>query len=117
MTEFRRARGEAYNRLREEFDALRVEDKAVFLLESTFSALVNGIESFGRVVGEELDRMFRQADEAAAEAHDVDVDPGTPAPNVTPEDPASVGGAPPESDIPGPRTKRKNAEPEDGEGL
>ena len=114
MNESGKARGEAYNRLRQEFDSLAVEDKATFLLESTMTTLVRGIEDFGRMVGEEVERFFRRAEEAAAEAEE-EAEAGTPAPNVTPDRPeASAGPMPPESDIPGPRSKKSGSSPADG---
>jgi hypothetical protein len=91
MNESGTGRSEAYSRLRNEFDTLAIEDKAIFLLESTLSTLVRGIEAFGHMVGEELDKAFRRADEAAAEE---EFTAGT-TPPVTPE--------PPADDIPGPR--------------
>lgn len=117
MNEYRKTRSEQYNRLRDDFDTLAVEDKALFLLEATVSTLVRGIESFGKALGDELEHVFRRAEQAAAEAEAeaeaeaaAEAEAGTPAPNVTPEPtkPATDPTAPPD-DIPGPRSKRRGS--------
>lgn len=112
MNESGNPRSEKYSRLREDFDALRIEDKAIFLLESTMTTLVRGIEAFGTALGRELEGLFRRADEAVAEAEAEAAaeaaEAGTPAPNVTPEPPpAATGPTPPDTDIPGPRTSKR----------
>lgn len=110
MNESGNPRSEKYSRLREDFDALRIEDKAIFLLESTMTTLVRGIEAFGTALGRELEGLFRRADEAVAEAEAAAeaAEAGTPAPNVTPEPPpAATGPTPPDTDIPGPRTSKR----------
>src|SRR5690606_25582333 len=94
------AEREAYNRLRPEFDELAIEDKPIFLLEATVTTLMRGIESFGRMVGDELERIMRRAEAEAARADDVEPE-GTPAANVTPEGAATTP-TPPDTDIPGP---------------
>ena len=120
MNESGNARSEAYNRLRQEFDSLAVEDKAIFLLESTMTTMVRGIESFGRMIGDELERILNRAEEAAAEAEAeaeaeaaAEAAAGAPAPNVTPEAPGAAGPVPPENDIPGPRSPKKGPSPRD----
>lgn len=53
---------EQYREARRRFDDLRIEDKAVFLLESTVSTLARGIEEFSRAVGDSLEKAFEEAE-------------------------------------------------------
>lgn len=57
MTE-QQARSTQYERARREFDSLQIEDKAIFLVESTVTTVARGIEEVGRVIADELDALF-----------------------------------------------------------
>ncbi|HEX7070025.1 MAG TPA: hypothetical protein VF190_04440 [Rhodothermales bacterium] len=59
---------EQFDKARREFDQLRAEDKAIFLLEATVSTIARGVEQFGQVVVDEIDRAFRKKREAEAES-------------------------------------------------
>lgn len=48
-----------YRQAREAFDGLKMEDRAVFLLEATFSTVARGVEEAGRALADELDQVFR----------------------------------------------------------
>ena len=52
------AHSKQYRQAREAFDDLKIEDRAVFLLEATVSTVARGIEDAGRALANELDRMF-----------------------------------------------------------
>ena len=52
---------EQYDKARSEFDQLKPEDKAVFLVEAVVSTMARGVEQFGRVVVDELDRIFKKS--------------------------------------------------------
>ena len=52
------AHSKQYRQAREAFDGLKIEDRAVFLLEATVSTVARGVEEAGRVLANELDRMF-----------------------------------------------------------
>lgn len=56
---------ERYHETRRQFDELRLEDKAVFLLEATVSTLGRGLEQAGRVLGDALENAFNEAERAA----------------------------------------------------
>lgn len=58
---------EQFDKTRREFDQLRTEEKAVFLVEAAATTLARGVEQFGRVVVEEIDRLFDKQREAAGE--------------------------------------------------
>lgn len=76
---------EQFDKARNEFDQLRPEDKAVFLVEAVVSTVARGVEEFGRVVANEIDRIFSKTSsdthppspEAAANGND-------PAPQTPP---------------------------------
>jgi hypothetical protein len=60
---------EQFDKARREFDQLRAEDKAVFLLEATVSTIARGVEQFGQAVVDEIDRAFKKKREAEAQSH------------------------------------------------
>lgn len=55
---------EAYERARDAFDDMKIEDRAVFLIEATVSTIARGIDQAGRAVADELDRLFRMRPES-----------------------------------------------------
>lgn len=59
MPESTHARGERYERARSEFDHLRIEDKAIFLLEATVSTMARALEDAGHALADEIDSWFR----------------------------------------------------------
>ena len=61
MSTDRHARRAAYDRTRRQFDDLRLEDKAIFLVEATASTFACGLEEAGRAVAGGLDDLFRGA--------------------------------------------------------
>ncbi len=64
MAEPHASRREHVNRVREAFERLAVEDRALFLIEATASTLALGVEQAGRALAEELGRWFGGAHEA-----------------------------------------------------
>ncbi len=58
---------EEYERARSAFDDLKLEDRAVFLIEATVSTIARGVDKVGRVLADELDRLFRTRPGAAEE--------------------------------------------------
>jgi hypothetical protein len=56
---------ERFYETRRQFDELRLEDKAVFLLEATVSTLGRGLEQAGRALGDALENAFREAERQA----------------------------------------------------
>lgn len=60
MTKRQQSDREAYERTRRDFDEMRLEDKAIFLVEATASTLARGIEEASRAVADELDDLFRR---------------------------------------------------------
>ena len=67
MAEHQKESKEQYHRAREEFDGLKIEDKAVFLVESAVTMLTQGIQSVGKVFSSEIDKMFESEGEEEAE--------------------------------------------------
>lgn len=55
---------EQFDKTRHEFEQLRTEEKAVFLVEAVASTLARGVEQVGKVVVEEIDRVFKKRQEA-----------------------------------------------------
>ena len=68
MSEHESQRSEQYKRVRDDFEELPFEEKASFLLEAVFATVTRGIERAGKVVSEELETVFKQAQEAAERA-------------------------------------------------
>lgn len=59
---------EQFEKTRQEFEQLRTEDKAVFLVEAVVSTLARGVEQFGQAVADELNRAFKKREEDSAGA-------------------------------------------------
>lgn len=78
MTTRDKENSEQYQEARKHFDELHIEDKAVFLLESTVTTLARGIETLGRSIGETLERTFDEAERRARRSAD-DAGQETPA--------------------------------------
>ena len=51
-----------YSKAREEFDRLKIEEKAIFLVESAFSMLAQGIEAVGNLFSEQIDKVYKSAE-------------------------------------------------------
>lgn len=51
-------RKQQYSQARDAFDDLRVEDKALFLVEAAVSTIARGLEEAGRIIGKSLDDVF-----------------------------------------------------------
>lgn len=83
MSTTEKERDPRYQHVRDAFDELKIEDKAVFLLEAGVTTLVRGIEQFTRFVASEVDKAFSQPPAADEPIHP-EGDGGRPAPNVTP---------------------------------
>ncbi len=62
MTEQKGQHSEQYREARRQFDDMRLEDKAVFLLESTVSTLARGLEEVSKVVADSLEKTFEAAE-------------------------------------------------------
>lgn len=58
---------EQYRQARDEFDSLNIEEKAIFLVESTFSMLAHGIEAFGAVFSEQINKVYQEEGEEEEE--------------------------------------------------
>lgn len=56
-----RSRSAAYEAARAEFDRLRVEEKALFLVEAAFVTVGRGLEAAGETLAKEMDGLFRTA--------------------------------------------------------
>ena len=56
-----------YTKAREEFDGLKIEEKAIFLVESTFSMLAHGIEAVGNVFSEQVEKVYETVEEEVEE--------------------------------------------------
>ena len=65
MSEQEKKRSKKYNRVREKFDELPLEEKATFLIEAVFTTLTKGIEQAGKAFSDELNTLFEQARERA----------------------------------------------------
>ena len=70
------AHSKQYRQAREAFDHLKIEDRAVFLLEATVSTVARGVEDAGRVLANELDRMFDAFRQQGPEASRSATSPG-----------------------------------------
>lgn len=57
-----------YRSLRDEFDNLQLEEKAVFLIESGLSLFIHGIESLTHFVRDEVNKMTEDDKEPEKEA-------------------------------------------------
>ncbi|NNE48304.1 MAG: hypothetical protein HKN37_16755 [Rhodothermales bacterium] len=65
MSDKEKKRSKKYNRTREKFDELPLEEKATFLVEAVFTTLTKGIEQAGKAFSDELNSLFDQARERA----------------------------------------------------
>ena len=65
MSDQEEKRSKKYNRVREKFDELPLEEKATVLVEAMFTTLTRGIEQAGKAFSEELNSLFDQARERA----------------------------------------------------
>lgn len=54
-----------YDRARQRFEDLEVEERARFLLEASVSTLAQGLEQAGRALSDSLDEVFHGADRAS----------------------------------------------------
>ncbi len=75
---------EEYQRARSAFDSLRVEDKAVFVLEAAVTTLARGIESAGAALADVVQQAFREAERktAAEEGSPIAPEPPMPPPDA-----------------------------------
>ncbi len=64
MAEKAKNNREQYRQARDEFDSLNIEEKAIFLVESTFSMLAHGIEAVGTVFSEQINKVYQDEEEA-----------------------------------------------------
>lgn len=64
MSEQNKESNEQYRKVRDEFDALKIEEKAIFMVESAFAMLAHGIESIGNVFSEQVNKVCEDEDEA-----------------------------------------------------
>ena len=69
MTDQQDPRHEQYDRVRDAFEDLKIEDKTAFLIKETVNTIVQGVETAARTIIEEFDSMFggEPAEEAATE--------------------------------------------------
>ena len=71
MTDQQDPRHEQYDRVRDAFDDLKIEDKTAFLIKETVNTIVQGVEEAARTIIGEFDSMFGgEPAEEAAEAAD-----------------------------------------------
>ena len=54
-------RQEQYNRARDAFEDLKMEDKTVFLLKETVNTIFEGVETCARSISDEFGAMFGEA--------------------------------------------------------
>jgi len=50
-----------YDQTRRDFESMKLEEQATFLVEATVSTLARGIEEAGHALAEGLDDVFKQA--------------------------------------------------------
>ena len=72
MTDQQDPRHEQYDRARDAFDDLAIEDKTVFLIKETVNTIVQGVEDAARSILDEFDSMFGEApaEDAKTETED-----------------------------------------------
>lgn len=85
MTEQEGQHSEQYREARRRFDDLKMEDKAVFLLESTVSTLARGIEEFSRAVADSLEKTFEEAERRREKQQQKEEEPRPAPPSGGPE--------------------------------
>ena len=66
MSEQNKETNEQYRKVRDEFDALEIEQKAIFMVESAFAMLAHGIEAIGSVFSEQVNKVCEDEEEAPA---------------------------------------------------
>ena len=93
-----------YHQAREAFDELKIEDRAIFLLEATVTTVARGVEEAGRALADELDRFFHGFRAERAE-------PSEPSRGAAKPGPAE----PPTSAQTAPRTRKKRQDGDDAE--
>ena len=59
---------EEYRQARDRFDSLKIEEKAIFLVESAFSMLAQGIEALGSMFSEQINKVYEEAETKAADS-------------------------------------------------
>ena len=59
-----RTHSDQYQRARREFEDMRIEDKAVFLVEATVTTMARALEAAGEALARELDRIFQPRETA-----------------------------------------------------
>ena len=67
MTDQQDPRNEQYDRVRDAFDSLPIEDKTVFLLKETVNTIVQSVEGAARSIIDEFEGIFGEAPAADAE--------------------------------------------------
>ena len=63
MAEKAKSNKEQYRQTRDGFDSLKIEEKAIFLVESAFSMLAHGIEAVGSVFSEQINKVYQKEEE------------------------------------------------------
>jgi hypothetical protein len=84
----------AYEQARHGFDALRLEERAAFLVEATVSTLAEGLDAAGRALARELNRSARHR----GAAHPEEGPDGNDADKTSPEADTEAGRG--ERDVP-----------------
>jgi hypothetical protein len=59
---------EQYDQTRRDFESMKLEEQATFLVEATVSTLARGIEEAGHALAEGLDDVFKQARRTSSSA-------------------------------------------------
>lgn len=59
---------EEYRQARDRFDSLKIEEKAIFLVESAFSMLAQGIEALGSMFSEQINKVYEETETKAADS-------------------------------------------------
>ena len=70
MTDQQDPRNEQYDRVRDAFDSLPIEDKTVFLLKETVNTIVQSVEGAARSIIDEFEGMFGEAPATDAETQE-----------------------------------------------
>ncbi|NBC19128.1 MAG: hypothetical protein GVY18_17635 [Bacteroidetes bacterium] len=80
------SRKREYREAQSAFDRLRVDEKAIFLVEATLSTVARGIEEVGSALADELETLFQQehdpshaheAEQGSSDAEATDSEPDT----------------------------------------
>jgi hypothetical protein len=78
-------REDAYEQARHGFDALRLEERAAFLVEATVSTLAEGLDAAGRALAHELNRSARHRGAASSREGPAGKDAGKASPEADTE--------------------------------